>query len=117
MYRGIKRLSDLQFPTAAETFVFADMHPDGFFGPAFWPPNRETWWDLPSNLHEGSGTFSFADGRGELHKWSGTLTTGRPKVVATEMILYAERKQIPALNDPDRRWVSYRTPRVSPDLY
>jgi prepilin-type processing-associated H-X9-DG protein len=31
--------------------------------------NQEKWRDLPASYHNGAGSFSFADGHSEIHKW------------------------------------------------
>jgi prepilin-type N-terminal cleavage/methylation domain-containing protein/prepilin-type processing-associated H-X9-DG protein len=69
------RLSDFKNPT--EIFVFLDEHPDsindGFFiYCSRTPPETSDWSDLPASYHDRAGTFTFADGHSELHKWKGT---------------------------------------------
>jgi prepilin-type processing-associated H-X9-DG protein len=32
------------------------------------------WQDLPASYHNGAGTFSFADGHAETHKWLNSST-------------------------------------------
>ncbi len=54
----------------ANIFVFLDEHPDtiddGYFLNKFYSAN---WFDVPASYHNGAGSFSFADGHGELHRW------------------------------------------------
>lgn len=52
-------------------FVFADEHPDFINDANFFIHlmNRGHWHDLPSPLHDGAGTVSFADGHAEIHPW------------------------------------------------
>ncbi len=71
-YRQFLKTSDVPFP--AMTWVTVDEHPDsineGFF---IVPVNPSSWGDVPSSLHNGACSFSFADGHGEVHRWlSGT---------------------------------------------
>ena len=42
--------------------------------------NGGNWIDFPASWHDGGGTFSFADGHAELHKWVdlNTLRTTPP---------------------------------------
>ena len=65
----------------AKTFVFADEHPgsinDGSLASACTgnqpadPPSASKIVDWPASYHDGAGSFCFADGRAELHKWIG----------------------------------------------
>jgi prepilin-type processing-associated H-X9-DG protein len=36
---------------------------------AWWPDYSTYWGDTPSDWHNGSGNFSFADGHVESHRW------------------------------------------------
>jgi prepilin-type processing-associated H-X9-DG protein len=67
-YRQFLKTSDV--PEPANTWVTIDEHPDslndGFFVVPF---NTTQWGDFPASYHDGAGTFSFADGHGETHKW------------------------------------------------
>ncbi len=67
-YRQFYKPADI--PNPAQIFVFLDEHPDtindGFF------MNRleiYSWGNLPASHHEGSTSFSFADGHTEVHRW------------------------------------------------
>ena len=66
----------------AKTFVFADEHPnsinDGALcnrctgnGPSD-APGLSMIIDWPASYHDGAGSFCFADGRAEIHKWVGS---------------------------------------------
>jgi len=61
----------------AQQFCFMDEHAD-CIGPAPAVINDFKWaiYDLPANYHDNAGTFSFADGHVELHRWTspGLLT-------------------------------------------
>ena len=37
--------------------------------PAFFPPQRNYWVDIPGTYHQGAGSFAFADGHVEAHRW------------------------------------------------
>jgi prepilin-type N-terminal cleavage/methylation domain-containing protein/prepilin-type processing-associated H-X9-DG protein len=69
------KLQDLNHPGPADVFVILDEHPDSIndaifaFNPGF-PPGQETWRDLPASFHNRTGSFSFADGHSEIHKWA-----------------------------------------------
>ena len=66
--------SDLNMPGPSSVFVILDEHPDSIndaifaFNPGA-SPGSETWRDLPASMHNRAGSFSFADGHSELHKW------------------------------------------------
>ena len=67
-------------PHPAQIFVFLDEHPDSindgyFLNKAYY---RE-WIDLPASYHNGAGTFSFADGHAESHRWLHASTQPPPK--------------------------------------
>ena len=59
-------------PRPAGIFIFLDEHPDsiddGYFLNQAAYYDRE-WIDLPASYHNGGGTFSFADGHSEIHRW------------------------------------------------
>jgi prepilin-type N-terminal cleavage/methylation domain-containing protein/prepilin-type processing-associated H-X9-DG protein len=57
-------------PNPARIFVFLDEHPDSINDGYFL--NRDyylEWIDLPASYHNGAGSFSFADGHSEIHRW------------------------------------------------
>ena len=72
----------------AQTFVFTDEHcgsiNDGSLGltctgnqPSD-PPSSSRIIDFPGSYHSGACTFSFADGRVEIHRWVGTTVQPSP---------------------------------------
>ena len=76
----------------AKTFVFGDEHPDSINDGALCnsctgnqpadPPVLSRIMDWPASYHEGAGSFCFADGRAEIHKWVGTR-------IKAQMIYYS----------------------------
>ncbi len=71
-YQQFVKESDFRDPSSI--FVFLDEHPDsiddGYFLNS--PPtsgNPAEWVDLPGSYHNGGGSFSFADGHTEIHRW------------------------------------------------
>ena len=65
-------------PNPANLFIFCEEHPDSINDQELDVQITSTvlggnWIDLPSNLHNGAGPFSFADGHVEIHKWVGKL--------------------------------------------
>jgi prepilin-type N-terminal cleavage/methylation domain-containing protein/prepilin-type processing-associated H-X9-DG protein len=69
-----KTPSDLNTPGPANIFTMLDEHPDSIndaiyaFNPGY-GPGSEKWRDLPASFHNRAGSFSFADGHSEIHKW------------------------------------------------
>ncbi|MEO8425825.1 MAG: prepilin-type N-terminal cleavage/methylation domain-containing protein [Verrucomicrobiota bacterium] len=58
------------FKRPAKIFVFLDEHPDSINDGYFLnKPDELEWVDLPASYHNGAGTFSFADGHAEIHRW------------------------------------------------
>ena len=76
-YFGFGRSSDLKRPGPSNTFVILDEGlsiNDGFFAtdmdtydPNNMPGKQTT--DIPATYHNLAGSFSFADGHSEIHKW------------------------------------------------
>jgi prepilin-type N-terminal cleavage/methylation domain-containing protein/prepilin-type processing-associated H-X9-DG protein len=71
-------LSAMVRPNPANLWVFSEEHPDSINDSGLAVQIANTgitgaWIDIPSNLHNGAGSFSFADGHAEIHKWVGRL--------------------------------------------
>jgi prepilin-type N-terminal cleavage/methylation domain-containing protein len=74
-YRAYNKETDIRNPGPSDLWVFcgeqADSINDGFMGVAggtsLSPAGR--YGDLPASYHDRCGSFSFADGHGELHRW------------------------------------------------
>jgi prepilin-type N-terminal cleavage/methylation domain-containing protein/prepilin-type processing-associated H-X9-DG protein len=97
-------------PKPSTIFVFLDEHPnsinDGYFIDR-WPYYSSSdrvweweWTDLPASYHNGAGTFSFADGHCETHRWMcpSTLQPNRPDSVVLPM-------EVPKDERADFLWV------------
>jgi prepilin-type N-terminal cleavage/methylation domain-containing protein/prepilin-type processing-associated H-X9-DG protein len=72
--KGVKKMSQLTHPGPADTFMYLDEQADSINDGVFMfnvgaPLAAEVWRDLPASYHNGSGSFSFADGHSEIHKW------------------------------------------------
>ncbi len=86
-YISAKKSSDLTHPGPANTFVFLDEQADSIndgvfsFDPGF-TAGQEYWRDLPASYHNRCGSFSFADGHSEIHKWVDSKTVIPIKYVA-----------------------------------
>ena len=68
------KLGQLLHPGPADTFVYLDEQGDSIndgifmFDPGY-ASTEELWRDCPASYHGGAGSFSFADGHSEIHKW------------------------------------------------
>ena len=102
------KLSDFIYPGPSSTWVFADEHPDSIndAGIAVTMATLQ-WIDYPSTLHDNGGSFSFADGHAELHKW---VTLTLPKTTYRSL----GSELVPVTKDlRDLKWVEdYTTARV-----
>jgi len=82
---GALKMSDLNSPGPVNVYVILDEQADSIndaifaFDPGA-PASAESWRDLPASYHNRCGSFSFADGHSEIHKWTehGTGPTGGP---------------------------------------
>lgn len=77
-YQQFTKESDFRDPSFI--FVFLDEHPDSI-DDGYFQNNADTlqWMDLPASYHIGGGSFSFADGHTEIHRWQ-SASTIRPSV-------------------------------------
>jgi prepilin-type N-terminal cleavage/methylation domain-containing protein/prepilin-type processing-associated H-X9-DG protein len=70
-YRRYNKMSDITAPAPAQLWVFNDEHPDSINDAweitAVTDPSQFV--DLPASYHGGAGSFGFADGHSEIHKW------------------------------------------------
>ncbi len=114
IYRQVVKMSDLVYPSPAETFIYLEEHPDSINDPGFFSPYQMQCIDLPSTLHNGAGALSFADGHVELHRWTACLAVGRAK----QVLLQDSGVAIVApAGDTDIHWLSYHTQRKSTNSF
>jgi len=113
-FRIYVRMTDLVAPAPADTFVFIDERSDTINWGNFttWMtgyPNQPSLYacngDLPGLLHDGAASVSFADGRGEIHRWLDPRTT---PPLQLESVLNAG---FAAPNDPDVAWLQAHATR------
>jgi prepilin-type N-terminal cleavage/methylation domain-containing protein/prepilin-type processing-associated H-X9-DG protein len=76
VYFPAVKSSDFGIPGPSGVIVTLDEHPDWMDDSIFWfdaglDKGQEYFREAPGNLHGNSGTFSFADGHSESHKWLG----------------------------------------------
>jgi len=68
-------LYDTDIPEPSTIFVFLDEHPDSINDGYFLNKGYgKQWIDLPASYHNNGGSFSFADGHTEIHRWQTTST-------------------------------------------
>ena len=88
-YFTAKKASDLSTPGPANIFVFLDEHADSLddlqcmINAGGDPLGSENWRNMPASYHNGCGSFSFADGHSEIHKWlvrGGAVPTVTPVI-------------------------------------
>jgi prepilin-type N-terminal cleavage/methylation domain-containing protein len=83
-YRVFTKTGDLTRPGPVNTFVILDEQGeqsinDGFFAVPmdYYDPKQAaafSWVDIPASYHCNAGSFSFADGHSEIHKWKDPRT-------------------------------------------
>jgi prepilin-type N-terminal cleavage/methylation domain-containing protein/prepilin-type processing-associated H-X9-DG protein len=88
-------------PEPVQIFVFLDEHPDSindgyFINKAYY----SEWIDLPASYHNGAGTFSFADGHAEVHRWVNPSTRQPAKAETVELPM-----ELPPGEGRDFYWV------------
>src|SRR4051812_45056990 len=102
-YKQFFTLTSIRTPE--QIFVFLDEHPDSINDGYFLNvPDQSYWVDLPGSYHNGAGSFSFADGHTELHKWMDAKTLRPAKPDGAELPL----SLLPGARS-DYDWVSERT--------
>jgi prepilin-type processing-associated H-X9-DG protein len=80
-----QKISDMNRPSPANLFVFAEEHPNSINDSGLAVQIAETgpggdYIDFPANLHLGSCSVSFADGHAIIHKWIGKILNKAPFV-------------------------------------
>ena len=70
----VRRITELQWPGPAQTYLFLDEHPDSINDGTHmfdvgYSKGQEHWRDLPASYHNGGAGISYADGRAEIHQW------------------------------------------------
>lgn len=102
-YRLYKKTTDILAPPPALAWIFADEHPgsinDGFFQVTM---RGAVWVDFPASYHNNAGSFAFADGHGEIHKWRDPETI-KPVVQGVYIRI------VPTVNMNDLNWFRERT--------
>ena len=123
-YFRVKKMAELVTPGPASVFVFLDEHADSIDDGIFmvnpgYPPGQERWRNLPASYHNGAGTFVFADGHAETHKW---LETGGNNKTVYPVTMTSVPNNQPwnqlglALTSRDYEWVVDRMPYHIPGV-
>jgi prepilin-type processing-associated H-X9-DG protein len=111
-FRLFLKTTDLTAPGPSRTFVFTDERPDcinwgNYMTDMTGYPNQPTLYvfnqDIPGMFHNGGGSFSFADGSTEIHRWLDPRTT--PPFILNSQVA----NTIPVPNDPDVAWLQSRS--------
>ncbi len=106
-YFQVKKISQMRFPSPADTWVFLDEHPDSINDPAFWNPTQGSWIDYPARYHNGATSLSFADGHVEMHQWKSVFASSR----GAEVRYNWDFNELASPGDPDIHWMSYHAQR------
>jgi prepilin-type N-terminal cleavage/methylation domain-containing protein/prepilin-type processing-associated H-X9-DG protein len=116
---GALKPGDLTIPGPANIFVVLDEQADSMsavngdatyaFDPGC-PRTAEYWRDLPASYHNRAGSFSFADGHSEIHKWLEIGGKTCYQVVGTAYGTSAPWKTTKMRNSSDYEWVESHMP-------
>ena len=122
IYKHIKKLSDSNYPTPAEVWVFTDEQPDSMNDAGLFSPHQSAWVDMPAVYHGGACGVAFADGHAEIHKWRASLGDAKAQRIGAVPDGEGSVAPLPPLSvrspsDADISWFSYRCPRVGPRYY
>jgi prepilin-type processing-associated H-X9-DG protein len=104
----VQYLKQARVPKPARTWLVIDEHPDsindGYFDNN---PDANYWQDIPSSLHNGGCSLSFADGHTELKRWQS------PTSYYPVQFSYPVTKNFDTLGRADYAWYLSRTGWVS----
>jgi prepilin-type N-terminal cleavage/methylation domain-containing protein len=107
-------LKGSSIPNPANIFCILDENPDsindGYFDTC---PNPDItvftqWHDCPGSMHAAGGTFSFADGHSEIHKWRSYRCTVL-QVRTQPGFQHFPFSQDPSYATLDAQWIAVRT--------
>jgi prepilin-type N-terminal cleavage/methylation domain-containing protein/prepilin-type processing-associated H-X9-DG protein len=94
-------------PRPENVFVFLDEHPDSIDDGYFLNQSESyQWHDLPASYHDGSASFSFADGHSEKHRWRALTTRPQARPGAAALPIQLPRTSSDLKNEfADFYWV------------
>jgi prepilin-type N-terminal cleavage/methylation domain-containing protein len=103
-YQSFRKTSDLTKLGPGDAMVFVDERDDsvedGFFG---FEMTSDAIRNVPSNFHAGSGTLSFADGHGEIHRWRSHEVHDLPQQTGVQTAYYNSMPVAPG--NVDLMWI------------
>lgn len=101
VFRCYARPSDIVNPSPANLWIFLDEHPDSINDAMFASvgPGVRRWVDLAAAYHDRAGSFGFADGRAQLHRWNQPFAASLPFIDAP----------VNPSNLVDEEWLAART--------
>ena len=113
LWRVYLRMSEMQDPGPAMTWLLMDMREDSIDWGNFvtdmrgWPdaPNQTGFYDLPASYHHRAGGLSFVDGHAEIKRWRDGRTM--PALVPDGLV----RDVFSSPNNPDVVWLQQRATR------
>jgi prepilin-type processing-associated H-X9-DG protein len=97
------RMSDMVNPGPANLFIFIDVDQYSNVSALFWmnmSVQPTSWGQRPSVRHNFAGTFAFADGHGEIHKWT-DARTGTIVPVFNSLIGRLDSEYVAEQGNPD----------------
>jgi prepilin-type processing-associated H-X9-DG protein len=105
--RPAQKVNDLNTPGPVNIFVFLDEQADSIDDLLFmyepgWAAGSEQWRNLPASYHNRAGSFSFADGHSEIHKWMASKTV--------KAVSYTAFTSFKDPNSADYQWLDDRMP-------
>jgi prepilin-type N-terminal cleavage/methylation domain-containing protein/prepilin-type processing-associated H-X9-DG protein len=109
--KGLTKLSKLNKPGPAMTFVTVDEHPDSIDDAVFHPVGGYALANglirnIPASYHYGGGAnFSFADGHSEIKKWKDSRT--KPPILGTKQ---PASGNLPSPGNVDLMWLNDHLP-------
>jgi prepilin-type N-terminal cleavage/methylation domain-containing protein len=112
---GALKMNDLNSPGPVNIYVMLDEQADSIndaiyaFDPGA-PPSNEMWRDLPASYHNRCGSFSFADGHSEIHKWTEEGFNAKTVYPVVKNSSAAPWKGVSMRNAGDFEWLQDRMP-------
>ncbi len=111
-WRTYGRMAEMTVPAPANLFVIAENAEstveDGDFD-VIMLTQPTIMVDFPGTRHNFSGTFSFADGHGEIHKWTDSRTVHQLGQVGSGIPGFPGVFPLGNPDNPDILWIQART--------
>jgi prepilin-type N-terminal cleavage/methylation domain-containing protein/prepilin-type processing-associated H-X9-DG protein len=111
-----QKTSDMVRPSPANLWVFADEHPNSINDAGlavqieyFTLTTASKFIDIPTDLHNASAPFSFADGHAEMHHWQGKVLGAEPFINGGPAPWPAQPSVATKQDVTDLNWLQART--------